>query len=49
MKFIIYYTVNWYEDSIVVEWETIEEVREIVAKEMEKRWAEYKRSERVED
>ena len=49
MKFIIHYTVNWYEDSIIVEWETIEEVRETVDKEMEKRWAEYWRSEQIEE
>ncbi len=49
MKFIVYYTVNWYEDSITVEWETIEEVRETVDKEMQKRWAEYQRSEQVEE
>ena len=49
MKFIIHYTIHWYEDQIVVEWETIEEIRETVDKEMQKRWAEYQWSEQVED
>ena len=49
MKFIVHYTIWDYADSIVIEWDTIEEIRGIVDSELEKRWATYMYSEQIED
>lgn len=38
MKYRINYTIWDYDDSYIIEWETIEEIREKVINEQNKRW-----------
>ena len=49
MKFIIHLTIWDYEDSLVIEWENIEEIREKAKYEYDRRWASDAWSEQIED
>lgn len=49
MKYEVFYSIGEYKDSIIIEGETIDDVRENVANEMEKRNADYNYSILLED